>query len=102
MKVFVRVKVRGGIRQHAATRIIRTFAQIDVEFSNSTIESLFRSLKHRWLFILSLTTFEAVCRAVDDRRKRPWYEYLTDHNTRIIHYALGGAVPLEDFFWYMD
>ena len=34
-------------------------------------------------------TFEAVCRAVD--------EYLTDHNNRIPHYALGGAVPLEVF-----
>ncbi|RPH40487.1 MAG: hypothetical protein EHM87_22035 [Burkholderiales bacterium] len=63
--------------------------QIDVEFSNSMIEALFRSLKHRWLFIFSLTTFESVCRAVD--------EYLTDHNNRIPHYALGGAVPLEVF-----
>ncbi|MEY4064041.1 MAG: hypothetical protein RIR26_249 [Pseudomonadota bacterium] len=70
-----------------AVKIIRTIAQIDVEFSNSMIEALFRSLKHRWLFILSLTTFEAVCRAVDT--------YLTDHNVRIPHYDLGGAVPLE-------
>ena len=72
-----------------AGKIIRTIAQIDVEISNSMIEALFRSLKHRRLFILSLTTFEAVCRAVD--------EYLTDHNNRIPHYALGGAVPLEVF-----
>ncbi len=60
-------------------RIIRTIAQIDVEFSNSMIEALF----------LSLTTFEAVCGAVN--------EYLTDHNNRIPHYALGGALPLEVF-----
>jgi transposase InsO family protein len=80
-----------------AGKIIRTIAQIDVEFSNSMIEALFRSLKHRWLYILSLTTFEAVCRAVDDRRKRPWCEYINDHNNRIPHYALGGAVPLEVF-----
>jgi putative transposase len=72
-----------------AGKIIRAIAQIDVEFSNSMIEALFRSLKHRWLYILSLTTFEAVCRAVD--------EYLTDHNNRIPHYALGGAMPLEVF-----
>ncbi|RPH40488.1 MAG: transposase [Burkholderiales bacterium] len=52
-----------------AGKIIRTIAQIDVEFSNSMIE--------------------AVCRAVA--------EYLTDHNNRIPHYALGGAVPLEVF-----
>jgi transposase InsO family protein len=72
-----------------AGRIIRTIAQIDVEFSNSMIEALFRSLKHRWLYIHSLTTFEALCSAVD--------EYLTDHNNRLPHYALGGAMPLEVF-----
>jgi transposase InsO family protein len=33
----------------------------------------------------------------DDRRKCPWHEYLTDHNNRNPHYALGGAVPLEVF-----
>jgi transposase InsO family protein len=47
-----------------AGRIIRTIAQIDIEFSNSMIEALFRSLKHRWLFIISITSFEALCRAV--------------------------------------
>ena len=72
-----------------AGRIIRTIAQIDVEFSNSMIEALFRSLKHRWLFIFSITSFEALCRAVT--------EYLNDHNNRIPQYALGGAVPLEVF-----
>ena len=80
-----------------AGKILRTIAQIDVEFSNSMIEALFRSLKHRWLYVLSLPTFEAVCRAVDDRRKCPWYEYLNDHNNKIPHYALGGAMPLEVF-----
>jgi hypothetical protein len=53
------------------------------------IEALFRSLKHRWLFIISITSFEALCRAVT--------EHLNDHNNRIPHYALGGAVPLEVF-----
>ena len=72
-----------------AGRIIRTIAQIDVEFSNTMIEALFRSLKHRWLFIISITSFEALCRAVT--------EYLNDHNNQIPHYALGGAVPLEVF-----
>lgn len=72
-----------------AGKILRTIAQIDVEFSNSMIEALFRSLKHRWLYVLSLPTFEAVCRAVD--------EYLNDHNNKIPHYALGGAMPLEVF-----
>jgi hypothetical protein len=72
-----------------AGRIIHTIAQIDVEFSTSMIEALFRSLKHRWLFIISITSFEALCRAVT--------EHLNDHNNRIPHYALGGAVPLEVF-----
>jgi hypothetical protein len=67
----------------------RVSAKVGVEFSNSMIETLFCSLKHRWLFIVSHTTFETVCRAVN--------EYLIDHNNRIAHYALGGAVSLEVF-----
>ena len=70
-------------------KIVRTIAQIDVVFSNSMIEALFRSLKHRWLFMIPITSFESFCRAVD--------EYLTDHNIRIPHNALRGAVPLEVF-----
>jgi transposase InsO family protein len=70
-------------------KIARTIAQIDVVFSNSMVEALFRSLKHRWLFMISITSFEALCRAVD--------EYLRAHNTLIPHNALRGAVPLEVF-----
>ena len=68
-------------------QIIRTIAQIDVEFSNSMIEALFRSLKHRWLFMRSLTSFAAVEQAVHD--------YLTDHNNVIPHNAFKGAIPIE-------
>jgi len=51
------------------------------------IESLFRSLKHRWLFLMSLKSIEEVSKAVSD--------YFLDHNNRIPHNALGGAVPFE-------
>jgi hypothetical protein len=51
------------------------------------IEALFRSLKHRWLFMNSLTTFESVKESVS--------KYLNDHNYRIPHHALKGAVPIE-------
>ena len=51
------------------------------------IEALFRSLKHRWLFMNSLTTFESVKESVS--------KYLCDHNYRIPHHALKGALPIE-------
>ena len=51
------------------------------------IEALFRSLKHRWLFMNSLTTFESVKESVS--------KYLYNHNYRIPHHALKGALPIE-------
>jgi putative transposase len=51
------------------------------------IEALFRSLKHRWLFMNSLTTFESVKESVS--------KYLNDLNYRIPHHALKGALPIE-------
>ncbi len=60
---------RAQLAPQAMVKMGFQFARPDVEFSNSMTEALFRSLKHRWLFILSLTTFEAVCRG---RPKCPW------------------------------
>jgi len=48
---------------------------------------LFRSLKHRWLFMDTLTTFESVKESVS--------KYLYDHNCRIPHHALKEALPIE-------
>ncbi len=51
------------------------------------IEALLRSLKHRWLFMNSLTTFESVKESVS--------KYLYDYNYRIPHHALKRALPIE-------
>jgi transposase InsO family protein len=67
--------------------IQRTIAQIDVEFSNSMIESLFHRLKHKHLFLIPLTNFEALIAGVNF--------YITENNERIPHSALKGATPLE-------
>lgn len=67
--------------------IARTVAQIDVEYSNSMIEMLFLRLKHRYLFTIPLTNFEALERRVDF--------YLTESNDIIPHSALKGATPKE-------
>ncbi|MBF0207760.1 MAG: transposase [Oligoflexia bacterium] len=71
-------------------KVIRTIAQIDVEFSNSMIEALFRSLKHHWLFRMHLNSKDNVQQAVD--------QYLDEYNNRIHHHALNGATPFEIFF----
>jgi transposase InsO family protein len=67
--------------------ISRTIAQIDVEFSNSMIEMLFHRLKHRYLFTIPLTNFEALKKGADF--------YLTESNTRIPQTVLKGATPEE-------
>lgn len=67
--------------------IRRTIAQIDISFSNSMIESFFRAIKHRWLFMLSLDDIECVRKYVG--------EFIEDYNTLIPHSALRGATPLE-------
>jgi transposase InsO family protein len=67
--------------------IKRTIAQIDISFSNSMIESFFRTIKHRWLFMLSLDDIECVRKNVG--------EFIEDYNTLIPHSALRGATPLE-------
>ena len=67
--------------------IMRTIAQIEVEFSNSMIEMLFHRLKHRYLFTIPLTNFDALVNGVDF--------FLTETNTCIPHSALRGATPEE-------
>ena len=71
----------------SSKQIIRTIAQIDIESSNSMIEMLFHRLKHRHLFTIPLTNFEALVKAVDF--------YFTDSNITIPHSALKGATPEE-------
>jgi transposase InsO family protein len=67
--------------------IKRTIAQLDISFSNSMIESFFRTIKHRWLFMLSLDDLASVRKHVG--------VFIEDYNTLIPHSALRGATPLE-------
>ena len=71
----------------SSSLIKRTVAQIDIEFSNSMIEMLFHRMKHRYLFTIPLTNFEALEKGVDF--------FLNESNTRIPHSALKGATPEE-------
>jgi len=71
----------------SSNQIVRTIAQIDVEFSNSMIEMLFHRLKHRYLCTIPLTNFEALVKAVNF--------YLNQSNTLIPQMVLKGATPEE-------
>jgi putative transposase len=70
-------------------KIQRTVAQIDIEQSNSMIESLFNRLKNRYLYHKELSTFDALVKHVDF--------YLNESNNLIPFYAHSGATPLEAY-----
>ena len=62
-------------------------AQIEIAFSNSLIESWWRSLKHQWLYLNTLDSLEALRKLIDF--------YVTEHNTRLPHSAFRGQTPDE-------
>ena len=68
----------------------RVIAQIDVSFSNSMIESWWRSLKHQWLFLHQLDSIATVKRLVEF--------YVVEHNERMPHSAFHGQTPDEMYF----
>ena len=68
----------------------RLLAQTDISYSNSLIESWWRSLKHQWLFLNTLDTVSAVERLVSF--------YVEEHNTRLPHSAFRGQTPDEMYF----
>jgi putative transposase len=63
----------------------RVVAQIDVTFSNSLIESWWRSLKHGWLFINHLENIVTLRKLIDF--------YAAEHNQRMPHSAFHGQTP---------
>jgi putative transposase len=67
-----------------------TLAQVDVTFSNSMIEAFWRSLKHSWLYLLSLESVESLRLLVDF--------YVRQHNEVMPHAAFEGQTPDEMFF----
>lgn len=68
----------------------RLLAMTDVAFSNSLIESWWRSLKHQWLFLNRLDTVAHVRKLVAF--------YVEEHNTRVPHSAFRGQTPDEMYF----
>jgi len=68
----------------------RLLAMTDISFSNSLIESWWRSLKHQWLFLNSLDSVAAV--------ERLTAFYVAEHNTELPHSAFRGQTPDEMYF----
>jgi transposase InsO family protein len=68
----------------------RVIAQIDVSFSNSLIETWWRSLKHQWLFLHPLDNIVTVKKLVAF--------YVTEHNETLPHSAFEGQTPDEVYF----
>jgi transposase InsO family protein len=65
----------------------RVVAQIDVTFSNSLIESWWRSLKHGWLYMNHLDNVITLRKLIDF--------YVAEHNQRMPHSAFEGQTPDE-------
>jgi len=72
-----------------STGIVRILAQIEVSYSNSMVEALWRQLKHAWLFLNRLDSLATVERLVAF--------YVEQHNTAIPHWTLKGRTPDEVF-----
>ena len=68
----------------------RVIAQIDVTFSNSLIESWWRSLKHQWLFINHLDNVVTLRKLIEF--------YVAEHNQMMPHSAFDGQTPDEMYF----
>ena len=71
-------------------RLKRILAQVDVTFSNSMVEALWRSLKHSWLYLHSLKNIESLRRLVDF--------YMRQHNEVMPHAAFAEQTPDEMYF----
>ncbi len=65
----------------------RVLAQTEIAFSNSMIESWWRTLKHQWLYLNTLDTVDSLLRLVDF--------YVGEHNNQLPHSAFKGQTPEE-------
>ena len=71
-------------------KLQRVLAQVEVSFSNSMIESWWRSLKSNWIYINQLESFAALERLISF--------YVIEHNTKMPHAAFHGQTPDEVCF----
>ena len=68
----------------------RLLAMTEISFSNSLIESWWRTLKHQWLYMNTLDTVQTLEKLVTF--------YVDEHNTRLPHSAFRGQTPDEMYF----
>jgi putative transposase len=81
----------GAVDELIASGLLnRVFAQTEITFSNSMIESWWRVLKHQWLFLNTLDSVRSVEKLVAF--------YVQEHNARLPHSAFRGQTPDEMYF----
>ena len=68
-------------------KIVKTICQIEVDFSNSMIESFFHHLKNKHLYFVNLSSFEVLEKEVRF--------YIEEANEKIPLQVLGGLTPNE-------
>ena len=68
----------------------RVLAQTEIAFSNSMIESWWRSLKHQWLYLNTLDSIASLRGLASF--------YVEEHNSRLPHSAFHGQTPHEMHF----
>jgi transposase InsO family protein len=68
----------------------RVLAQTEISFSNSMIESFWKSIKHQWLYLNTLDSVSTVRSLVSF--------YVAEHNTKLPHSAFKGQTPDEMYF----
>lgn len=71
----------------ASKNMLRILARVEVHYSNSMIESLFRGLKNNYLYHQGIRTIE------DLARKAAYY--FSQHNNIIPQASLQGGIPME-------
>jgi len=68
----------------------RLLAMTEISFSNSLIESWWRSLKNQWLYLNTLDTVNSLQALIEF--------YVEEHNTKLPHSAFHGQTPNEMYF----
>ncbi len=67
----------------------KQIAHFEISYSNSMVETLFRSLKHNYLFHQEIRSLVSLRKHVDF-----WFK---EHNERIPHSSFNGETPVERF-----
>jgi len=80
--------INGAVDQLVESGLLkRLLAQTEITFSNSLIESWWRTLKHQWLYLNTLDTVSTLEKLIGF--------YVNEHNTRLPHSAFQGQTPDE-------